>query len=161
MYQKSGAEHIFSDDHRIGKAGERIFKEYLDKHNIEYRDVSEDTEYQKRDVDFVVKGKRGDVLVEVKNDTKIAYTGNIFYECISNVDYNTVGCFEKTEAEWIVICSEADSSFYIVNTSLLREYVNGNREKLRYISRVSGSNSAGYLIPKASIPKLLKVVKFA
>jgi hypothetical protein len=153
-------EHIFSKDNEVGKIGEQIFKEYLDNKGITYRDVSDDAEYQKIDVDFVVNGHSGDVLVEVKNDTKIAYTGNIFYESISNVDYNTIGCFENTKADWIVICSEPNNTFYIVNAKFLKEYVGKNKNGLRYIARVFGSNSAGYLIPTSKIRNSLKIVKF-
>lgn len=155
-------QHKFEEDNSAGKRGEKLFKEFLEKSGKPCKDVSDDPKYQKDDIDFIVEGKSGNELsFEVKNDSKIAYTGNIFYESISNVDYGTVGCFEKTKADFIVICSESENKFYLIRSNVLKEYVRDNRSSLRYISRVEGSNSAGYLIPKAKVSEHLKVVTYA
>lgn len=136
--------------------------EFLEKTGKKCRDVSDDPDFQKDDIDFIVEGRSGNELsFEVKNDSKIYRTGNIFYEYISNVDYGTVGCFEKTKADFIVICSEQESKFYIIASEVLKEYVRNNKNSLRYISRVEGSNSAGYLIPKRNVAEYLKEVDFA
>lgn len=155
-------QHKFEEDNSAGKRGEKLFKEFLEKSGKQCKDVSDDPKYQKDDIDFIVEGKSGNELsFEVKNDSKIAYTGNIFYESISNVDYGTVGCFEKTKADFIVICSEPENKFYLIRSNILKDYVRDNRSSLRYISRVEGSNSAGYLIPKAKVAEHLKVVEYA
>ena len=155
-------QHKFEEDNSAGKRGEKLFKEFLEKSGKQCKDVSDDPKYQKDDIDFIVEGKSGNELsFEVKNDSKIAYTGNIFYESISNVDYGTVGCFEKTKADFIVICSEPENKFYLIRSNILKDYVRDNRSSLRYISRVEGSNSAGYLVPKAKVAEYLKVVEYA
>lgn len=155
-------QHKFEEDNSAGKRGEKLFKEFLEKSGKQCKDVSDDPKYQKDDIDFIVEGKSGNELsFEVKNDSKIAYTGNIFYESISNVDYGTVGCFEKTKADFIVICSEPENKFYLIRSNILKDYVRDNRSSLRYISRVEGSNSAGYLVPKAKVAEHLKVVEYA
>lgn len=155
-------QHKFEADNSAGKRGEKLFKEFLEKSGKQCKDVSDDPKYQKDDIDFIVEGKSGNELsFEVKNDSKIAYTGNIFYESISNVDYGTVGCFEKTKADFIVICSEPENKFYLIRSNILKDYVRDNRNSLRYISRVEGSNSAGYLVPKAKVAEHLKVVEYA
>lgn len=154
-------QHKFEEDNSAGKRGEKLFKEFLEKSGKSCQDVSDDPKYQKDDIDFIVKGKRGkDISFEVKNDSKIAYTGNIFYESVSNVDYGTIGCFEKTKADFIVICSEQESKFYLIEANALREFVSKNKNSLRYISRVEGSNSAGYLVPKRMVQNLLKEVVY-
>lgn len=154
-------QHKFEEDNLAGKQGERLFKRFLEKRGKSCKDVSDNPEYQKDDIDFIVEGKHGrEISFEVKNDSKISRTGNIFYESISNVDYGTVGCFEKTKADYIVICSEPEKKFYVVKSEVLRRYVRDNKQSLRYISRVEGSNSAGYLVPKSSISTHLKVVEY-
>jgi penicillin-binding protein-related factor A (putative recombinase) len=155
-------QHKFEEDNSAGKRGEKLFKEFLEKSGKPCKDVSDDPKYQRDDIDFIVEGKSGnEISFEVKNDSKIAYTGNIFYESISNVDYGTVGCFEKTKADFIVICSESENKFYLIKSDVLRNYVQQNKKSLRYISRVEGSNSAGYLIPKSKVSEHLKVVEYA
>lgn len=154
-------KHSFKKDHQSGKRGEAIFADYLSRKGFKFEDVSENKEYQDDDVDFVVESKLGKkVSFEVKNDSMIHKTGNIFYESISNVDHNTVGCFEKTKSEFMVICSEPSSVFYIAKSDFLREYVKENKNNLRYISRVPGSNSAGYLIPVKNIRDNVKILSF-
>jgi hypothetical protein len=143
-------KHNFSDDNAIGKRGEEIFRKCLEKWNCKYTDVSEDARYQEQDIDFIVESRKVDgktVTVEVKNDQRIAETGNIFFETMSNVDYSTEGCFKKTKAELMAIVSESERLIYFVGTEILRKYINENSKNLRFISRVPGSNSCGYLIP--------------
>lgn len=154
-------QHKFEEDNSAGKRGESLFRDFLEKTGKKCRDVSDDPNYQREDIDFIVEGKSGSGLsFEVKNDSKIAYTGNIFYESISNVDYGTIGCFEKTKADFIVICSEPENRFYIIRSETLRNFVRNNRESLRYIPRVEGSNSAGYLVPKSRVSEHIKIVDF-
>ena len=154
------AVHNFEDDNKIGENGEKIFKEFMESHNLKYTDVSKVDEYQDIDVDFIVHLENGKILVEVKNDTRIHSTDNIFYETISNVDFGTPGCFEKTKSNVIVICSEQDKTLYIVKTADLRNYVHQNKNSLRFVERVSGSNSAGYLVPKSRIMDKLTILKY-
>lgn len=143
-------QHIFKNDNAIGKRGEAIFKAFLDRRNAIYTDVSEDGEYQEQDIDFVVDSKRvpgKKIYIEVKNDTRIASTGNIFFETMSNVDYSTEGCFSKTKANYIAIVSESERLIYFVKTQFLKKFIEEHSHELRFIPRVPGSNSCGYLIP--------------
>lgn len=155
------AKHIFKVDNANGKRGERIFASFLKQRGYKFEDVSENKEYQDDDIDFVVETKLGrKVSFEVKNDSLIHKTGNIFFESISNVDHNTVGCFEKTKSTYMAICSEPGKKIYLVKSQFLKDYVNENKNSLRYISRVPGSNSAGYLIPVRKIADRVKIVDF-
>lgn len=142
--------HNFSDDNAIGKRGEEIFKKCLEKWGCKFEDVSENPEYQEQDIDFVVESRKvpgKTVSVEVKNDQRIYETGNIFFETMSNVDYSTEGCFKKSKSELMAIVSEKERAIYFVGTEILRKFVDENSESLRFISRVPGSDSCGYLIP--------------
>ena len=149
--------HVFKDDNEIGKRGEKIFSKYLDNLGLEHEDVSDVKEYQKQDIDFVVRAKTGQTwTVEVKNDTRIAQTGNIFFETISNVHYSSNGCFNKTNADAMVIVSESEKKLYIVTTKNLKKFVEDNKEHLKFRT-TPGSNSAGFLVPVASLGDKIKV----
>ena len=149
--------HIFNEDNEIGKRGERIFAKFLDCMKLEYDDVSDVREYQKQDIDFIVKCGESDLKFEVKNDTRIATTGNIFFETMSNVDYSTNGCFNKTKADVMVIVSESESKLYMISSNALKKYVDENKSHLRFISRVPGSNSCGYLVPVSKLGETIKI----
>lgn len=154
------AQHIFKKDNEIGKRGERIFAKFLESRGRVYKDVSNDKEFQSQDIDFLVESKRepGKMLgFEVKNDTQIAKTGNIFFETMSNVDYSTDGCFSKTKAQVMVIVSESEKKIYMVAAGRLKKFVDENKSRLRFISRVPGSNSCGYLVPIRMLGDDLKV----
>ena len=155
--------HDFKEDNEIGRRGELIFGKCLEKWKCNFTDVTEDAEYQEQDIDFIVESKKAKgkmVTVEVKNDQRIAETGNIFFETMSNVDYSTIGCFKKTKAELMAIVSESESMIYFVGTEILRKFVEENSSSLRFISRVPGSNSCGYLIPVTRIKKDVVEVKY-
>lgn len=149
--------HIFKEDNEIGKRGEQIFSRFLDKLNLPYRDVSDFPDYQKQDVDFIVRFGQDDVKFEVKNDTRIASTRNIFFETMSNVDYATDGCFNKTKADVMVIVSESERRLYMISSDSLKRFVEENKNSLRFISRVPGSNSCGYLVPVKRLGDNLKI----
>jgi Uncharacterized protein conserved in bacteria len=155
--------HKFKDDNKIGKRGEKIFSEYLKARGIRCEDVSDNKEYQSQDIDFLVESKTEPgkmVSFEIKNDTRIAETGNIFFETMSNVDYSTDGCFSKTKANVMAIVSESERSIYLVSSDFLKKFVDGNKEKLRFIPRVPGSNSCGYLIPVKMLGENVRVKKY-
>ena len=125
---------------------------------MEYEDVSDVKEYQKQDIDFIVKPNgKPDMKFEVKNDTRIATTGNIFFETMSNVDYSTNGCFRKTKADVMVIVSESERKLYMIQSERLKQFVESNKGSLRFIARVPGSNSCGYLVPIGRLGESLKV----
>jgi hypothetical protein len=149
--------HEFDDDNKIGMRGEKIFEQYCCCHGISVLRVSDNPEWQKRDVDFLVVGDDGvEYAYEVKNDTRIWKTRNVFYEDVSNVDYRTVGCFEKTLADFIVICSEPEEKMYVVDARRLREYVAPRISSFRRISVVPGSKSSGILVPLDEIAHFVK-----
>ena len=151
--------HVFEKDNEIGKRGEKVFERYLKSVNLEYRDVSNIREYQEQDVDFIVsfKNPQVDLKFEVKNDTRIATTGNIFFETMSNVDYSTNGCFNKTKSDVMVIVSESERRLYMISSRSLKRFVDENKDSLRFISRVPGSNSCGYLVPVKRLGDNLKI----
>lgn len=157
------AIHNFSDDNAIGKRGEEIFRKCLEKWKCNFTDVTDDPEYQEQDIDFIVESRKtkGEfVAVEVKNDQRIADTRNIFFETMSNVDYSTEGCFKKSKSKLMAIVSESEKKIYFVGTETLRRFVDKNSDYLRFISRVPGSNSCGYLVPIERIKSDVIEIKY-
>ena len=86
----------------IGELGEDIIEKYLKSLNNvkKIESVKEIKKYQEEDIDFLVylnEGKK--VSIEVKCDSY--KSGNLYYETKSCVEFNTIGCLEKTKADYI------------------------------------------------------------
>ena len=160
--------HNFESSNTIGKRGERIIRAYLEsKPNIRrYEDVSDSYTYRRKDVDgilhFLSGAKRE---IEIKTDTYT--TGNIFYETESCIEYNTPGCMEKTQAEYLYYYLEAYNKLYVLQMDKYRKWFHLHKHMFKYHkfknSKKSGdTHSGGYAIPMAYLeakfsPKYWKV----
>lgn len=128
--------HNFRQSMEVGKRGEEHIIEYLNnsdnvKKIVDVRDIRE---YQKMDVDFLVTFADGiERKIEVKTDTY--KSGNIYYEVISSEESDTLGCFEKTEADYLF--------YYFVNWGYL--YILGMGEYRKWFQEKQELfNDAGY-----------------
>ena len=104
--------HNFHQSMKIGQLGETRIFEYLEsRDDVEsVIDVTDQRHFQKIDVDYLVKTTDGkEYKVEVKTDTY--KSGNIYYETISSKESDTIGCFNKTEADFLM--------YYFINWGYL------------------------------------------
>ena len=104
--------HNFKDSLVIGTLGETHILDYLHKNpNIkDIVDVRNDALYRKMDVDFVAIMSSGQELkIEIKTDSY--KSGNIFYEWTSAVETDSIGCMQKTKADFLF--------YYFVNLDVL------------------------------------------
>ena len=94
----------FKEDIERGKIGEDIIYNYLinlsNVNNV--IDVRDDKKYRDIDMDFIVIFSNGEKLnIEIKTDYEAHKTGNLPYEYRSNIKNNTIGCLEKTKADYV------------------------------------------------------------
>lgn len=148
--------HNFNKSINIGDYGEQIIKSYLEANPdvLNVIDVSKDKRYQEADIDFIVKLKNGeDISVELKTDTYD--TGNIFYEAISNQEYNVLGCMIKSKAKCLFYYFIKTKELYIIDFKAYKKWVNENNERFtkKRIKNINKrgtgiTHSVGLLIPK-------------
>ena len=150
----------FSGRDKLGKIGEAVCQEYLKTwscvKNIE--NVRNNKDYQKKDIDIVMTLKDEQVVtVEVKTDSYIS--GNMFYETISDDVKNEVGCFEKTEADFIFyyFINPQYRKAYVFNTEYLRDWVHKHKDEFT-LKRVFNYSycSWGYAFPLDRLEKDLE-----
>lgn len=150
----------FSGRDKLGKIGEAVCQEYLKTwscvENIE--NVRNNKEYQKKDIDIVMTLKDNQIVtVEVKTDSY--KSGNMFYEMIANDVTNEIGCFEKTEADFIFyyFINPELRKAYIFNVEYLRDWVHKNKDafKLKRVFNYSYC-SWGYAFPLDRLEEDLK-----
>lgn len=144
----------FLKDLNFGKSGEDIIFNLLknDSRTKDVIDVRKEKLFQQMDIDFIQFFKNGkSVLIEVKTDSKAQETGNIAYEHTSNINFNTVGCFEKTSAHLIYYCIPSANEILILNVQKLREYVRSHKDNYENVNM--GDSAMGYLVPIVEILK--------
>lgn len=145
----------FNESILIGEAGEEIVTNYLYSLSQfeEIKDVRDYSEFREMDIDLVAKTASGDIIaLEIKTDTYDS--GNLFYETISYLETDSLGCMEKTSADYILYYFTKTNELYILNTEEFRKWVNHKsynfRSKIIHNIRhdYSKYTSKGYIIPK-------------
>lgn len=150
--------HDFKESLKVGERGEAVILDYLEKSpNIKkIIDVRDSKIYQEVDVDLIVKMNTGNELkIEVKTDT---YTsGNIYYETVSAEETDSIGCFEKTQADYIFYFFMNLNTLYILEVDAYRNWFKEKQELFDILgyqkkprnSRWNGSTytSVGYAFP--------------
>lgn len=115
----------FKKSLEVGKQGEEIIERYLLSIDniLEVKCVTDDRNYWDKDIDFIVTMKDGrKFTIEVKTDRY--KTNNIYYETKSCIENNTLGCFEKTKADFIFYYFINKDILYIFKTKTFRAWVN-------------------------------------
>lgn len=120
----------FKKSLNVGEIGEDIVEKYLGSlSNVKrIQSVKNDKKYQQDDIDFIVyfdKGKKASI--EVKCDSY--KSGNLYYETKSCVEFNTLGCLEKTKADYIFYYFLNLNVLYIFKTNKFREWVRSEIKK--------------------------------
>lgn len=152
----SNKVYEFNSSNKIGHQGEQFVKQWiLELHpNVNsITDVSEDKFYQKQDIDFVVNFTSGkQATVEIKTDTY--KTGNMFFETISNEEYQTKGCLMKTNADFLFyyFSNYQNGVLYIFKMKAFRKFVLDNLSHFRE-RKVTNTTytSIGYIVPLSYI----------
>ena len=110
-----------------GKDAERIVKQHLQQQGIEVLDVAEVPDYQKIDIDFLIKKNGKTASLEVKADYRINKTCNFFFEAgAQRGDYVSTGWLFKCKADYVCIYDMVKRHGYILDfpltCSLLEEH---------------------------------------
>ena len=148
--------HNFKQSNIIGKTGEEIVLNWIrNRSNIrKITDVSTIEKYRDEDIDCILeftdnKKKTG----EIKTDTYLS--GNIFYETVSNLEYGTLGCMEKSKADYLFYYFINSDELYIIDFPKYKKWFNENKhrfdcKKLKNKNKRENGiyNSIGYTIPK-------------
>ena len=132
-----------------GKYGERLFAQTMRNRNYTVKDVSNNPDYWSKDIDFIITSPAsGEVKTfEVKWDSRIHKTGNLYLE-LSNVNSKGgVGWFNFCEADYIAYGDAARRKFYIIPLLELKERV----EQLPRRYAQCGGDSIGLLVSLDSI----------
>lgn len=142
-----------------GHEAEALFKQRFEQKGYTVKDVTKDTEFQQKDIDFEVTNKKGvSATFEVKGDIRAKNTGNIFLELGK---YRKTGYYEswfyKSEMQYLVIVDTETMIIEIYDFQELKAAEQAHRaewEKKFLRNNIwdydDGCETAAYLLPKSS-----------
>ena len=149
-------EELIEDVLGYNNPGEKELKRYFRELGIKYEDVTNNCKYWGKDIDFITPA----ATIEVKWDSKLSATGNIFIETVSNTEKDKPGWFNICEADLIYYGDAVNKLFYIFKREQLAQYIEENKDNLKvktapdyYRGRVV-KHSKGYVIPVKDLEQL-------
>lgn len=147
----------FADSLVVGAQGEVAVFGYLQGlPNIAgIVNVTDRKDYQSKDIDFVALLKNGDIqYIEVKTDTHASE--NFFFETMSNVEAQTVGCLYKTKSHILCYYYLNTHELYLFVTKKLVKWFDEHkdaghfaRKKVKNSKGEKTYTTEGFLVPKS------------
>lgn len=140
----------------LGKLGERIFRQKMIEKGYSVQDVSRNPDYWYRDIDFLITSPYTGAIksFEVKYDSRINRTGNMFLELESINSKGGKGWFEFTEADFIAYGDSESRTFYIIPLLELKERIKALPQRIAHC----GYESTGLLVSLGDIQDLIKII---
>ena len=139
-----------------GKQGEYLFKQIMESRNYTVEDVSNNENYWYKDIDFLVTSSTSGLTktFEVKWDTRINRTGNLYLELTNIHSKGGKGWYEFCEADYLVYGDATANIFYIIPLLELRERV----KKLNCRCASCGYDSTGLLVSLNDIADITQIL---
>ena len=137
-------DNFYSDLNR-GKQGEVLAAKALAERGHKVIDVSDDWDYRRKDIDFILTNKQGQTTtLEIKTDAASENTGNVFIEYANsnNEKHNYLGWLMYCEAEYIGFIQPNNKKAMIVSFDELKQNIKENSYRI-----ASSSNATGFLMP--------------
>ena len=167
-------EHEWTKSKAAGDKGEKILIKFLNKQDKikKVTDLSEKKKYQDKDIDLGLvrvgeNNKEIKETAEIKTDSRSNDTGNVFFETHSNLEANTLGCFLKTKADWLLYYCIIEDILYSARMKNLKEWFLENLDSFEdkdIPNKATNGRKAyttrGKIIPKRTIETLSFVKKY-
>lgn len=139
-----------------GKQGEALFKQRLESLNYQVIDVSNNPSYWDKDIDFIATSPTTKLTksFEVKYDSRINKTGNLYLELTNVHSKGGCGWYTFCEADFLAYGDACANIFYIVPLADLKARV----QKLAPREARCGQDSTGLLVALKDIQDLIKIL---
>lgn len=138
----------FSTQKAKGKKAEEKVKQHLQSRGNRIIDVSEDEEYQKKDIDFIVIKNGQKTTLEVKLDNSFDKTGNIFIEAYSDYgNYRSPGWIEYCEAKYICFYDTKTAKGMIIDLPLIKSLLDRYAVKKHFYDFQDDKERCCFLFP--------------
>lgn len=141
----------------LGKQGEQLFKQRMEQLGYALTDVSGNPEYWSKDIDFLATSPRTGLTksFEIKFDSRINQTGNLYLELTNVHSKGGRGWFNFCEADYLAYGDAAAQVFYIIPLAQLKDRINAMQHQ-RYAQ--CGTDSTGLLVSLKDIQDIISVL---
>lgn len=139
-----------------GRQGENLFAAMMTQKGYIVCDNTNEPEYWEKDIDFTVFSPTTGAIktFEVKWDTRIHSTGNLYLEFINIHSKGGRGWFEFCEADFLAYGDATAQHFFMIPMKELRERLDTLPKRKAYC----GNESVGYLVSLDSIQDICQVL---
>ena len=109
-----------------GKLGENLFKQIMIDRGYAVQDVSSNSVYWDKDIDFIVTSPTSGLTksFEIKWDSRINKTGNLYLELTNIHSKGGRGWFNFCEADYLAYGDANKRLFYIIPLAQLKDRIN-------------------------------------
>lgn len=137
-----------------GRQGEKLFQEIMENRNYKVVDVSNNPSYWSKDIDFIITSPAtGDTKTfEVKWDTRIHNTGNLYLELTNVHSVQGIGWFKFCQADYLVYGDAQIQKFYVIPFQQLKERAYWLPQKIVNC----GTDSTGLLVSLKDIQDIIQ-----
>lgn len=142
----------FYKDLEVGKRGEKMVAAALEARGHFVKDLSDDFEARRKDIDIQVFNKQQQTTtIEIKNDVASERTGNVFIETYNdaNKSHSFKGWLFYCAAEYICFLQEESHKAHIVKLDELKADIKAHKYRVANTSRTQG-----YIMPIAALATL-------
>ena len=139
-----------------GRQGELIFQQRMQEKGYQVQDVSANEQYFGKDIDFLITSPTSGLTksFEVKYDTKINSSGNLYLEFVNKNSEGCRGWFEFCQADYLAYGNAKTNTFLVIPMQELRERVKKLPQRIAFC----GNDSAGYLVHISQIKDLIQTM---
>ena len=136
-----------------GRQGELLFKQIMAAGGYTVEDVTGNSEYWYKDIDFIITSPTTGLTksFEVKWDSKINRTGNLYLEITSAHSKGGKGWYQFCQADYLVYGDAVAKVFYVIPFGELKERV----KQLPVRWAQCGQDSTGYLVSLEQIKDMV------
>lgn len=140
--------YTFIEKNEFSKRGiEKVYL-YLNslKKTIQIKNVEEDKEYQKNDIDlvWVYRKKNDEVMISIEVKTDMYTTGNFWLETLSNEGLGTKGCFIKSKARYLFYYFTKWDNMYIIPLKKAQSWFVKNLNRFRESKTTTKDEKGNY-----------------
>lgn len=152
----------FEKQYSIGKEGEVVVAHYLSSFGYQVIDVSDDADYRRLDIDFVVIDKDGKrITLEVKTNNQMMKYQNLVLEDVFLKDFGDVkGWLHYCQADIICFYDDTCGKCYFADGEVLRAIGATRSDDYRvWYSPEDGCQTGCYLMSLANAMSIKKPQK--
>lgn len=139
-----------------GKQGEQLFCSLMQQLNYSVNDVSNNPSYWEKDIDFIITSPTTNLTksFEVKWDSRINSTGNLYLELTNVHSKGGRGWFEFCQADYLAYGDACAQVFYVIPLADLKARV----QKLAPREARCGQDSTGLLVALKDVIDLAQML---